>query len=126
MNFPDAVRRGLGNYATFTGRARRSEFWFFWLFNLAAHVVAGLLDEALLGGASVLNAIVSLGLLLPNLAVSVRRLHDVGRSGWWLLIGFVPLVGIVVLLIWYVSHGEDGPNRFGPDPRPALSNTPFR
>jgi uncharacterized membrane protein YhaH (DUF805 family) len=126
MTFPDAVRSGLANYATFTGRARRSAFWFFWLFNLLAHSVAGLLDGAMLGGTNTLNAIVSLVLLLPNLAVSVRRLHDVGRSGWWLLIGFVPLVGIVVLLIWYVSRGEDGPNRFGADPRPALPAMPYR
>lgn len=117
MTFPEAVRRCFALYATFSGRARRSEFWFFWLFNLLAHGVAGILDAALFGTATPLNAIVSLLLLVPNLAVSVRRLHDVGRSGWWLLILLVPLVGIVVLLIWYVSQGEHGANRFGPDPR---------
>lgn len=116
MTFPDAVRRCFALYATFTGRARRSEFWFFWLFNLLANGVAAILDAAIFSGGP-LNAIVSLLLLVPNLAVAVRRLHDVGRSGWWLLIVFVPLVGIVVLLIWYISAGEHGANRFGPDPR---------
>ena len=117
MTFPDAVRRCFTLYATFAGRARRSEFWFFWLFNLLAHGVAGILDAALFGIAAPLNAIVSLLLLVPNLAVAVRRLHDGGRSGWWLLIALVPLLGILVLLFWSVSRGEDGPNRFGADPR---------
>ena len=116
MTFPEAVRRCLTLYATFAGRARRSEFWFFWLFNLLANGVAAILDAAIFSG-SPLNAIVTLLLLAPNLAVAVRRLHDVGRSGWWLLIAFVPLVGIVVLLLWYVSRGEEGANRFGADPR---------
>jgi uncharacterized membrane protein YhaH (DUF805 family) len=116
MTFPDAVRRCLTLYATFGGRARRSEFWFFWLFNLLAHMVAGILDLAIFSAGSPLNAIVSLLLLIPGLSVSVRRLHDGGRSGWWLLIGLVPLVGIVVLLIWYATRGEEGTNRFGPDP----------
>lgn len=126
MTFPDAVRRCLVFYATFTGRARRSEFWFFWLFNLLAHGVAGILDAAIFGITSPLNAIVSLLLLVPNLAVAVRRLHDVGRSGWWLLIALVPLLGILVLLIWALRPGEDGPNRFGTDPRAILPTGPPR
>jgi uncharacterized membrane protein YhaH (DUF805 family) len=126
MTFPDAVRRGLRNYATFTGRARRSEFWFFWLFNLLLHMAAAVLDAAILGDGTLLNSLVSLGLLLPNVAVSVRRLHDVGRSGWWLLIGLVPLVGIVVLLLWYTARGEEGANRFGPDPRGVPLGGPQR
>lgn len=126
MTFPDAVRRCFTLYATFAGRARRSEFWFFWLFNLLAHGVAGLLDAAIFSVAAPLNAIVSLLLLVPNLAVAVRRLHDGGRSGWWLLLFLVPLVGIVVLLIWYLSRGQDGPNRFGADPRAIPQAAPAR
>lgn len=117
MNFMDAVRTCLNNYVGFAGRARRSEFWWFWLFNVIVQIVCGILDGILLGGSGILGAIASLGLLLPGLAVSVRRLHDTGRSGWWILIGLVPLVGIILLIIWYVNRGEDGPNRFGPDPR---------
>jgi uncharacterized membrane protein YhaH (DUF805 family) len=126
MTFLDAVCRCFALYATFAGRARRSEFWFFWLFNLLAHGVAGILDAALFSVDAPLNAIVSLVLLVPNLAVAVRRLHDVGRSGWWLLILLVPLIGIVVLLIWYLSRGEDGPNRFGTDPRAIPQAGPAR
>lgn len=122
MGFTDAVGRCLGNYATFAGRARRSEFWYFWLFNLLVQIVASGMDNMLLGGAGVLSAVASLALLLPGLAVSARRLHDGGRSGWWLLIGLVPLVGVILLIIWYVGRGEDGPNRFGADPRAALAD----
>ena len=117
MNFGESVRTCLNNYVTFTGRARRSEYWYFVLFNVIAQVVAGILDNAVFQGAGVLGAVVSLALLLPGLAVSVRRLHDVGRSGWWLLIGLVPVVGIIVLIVWYVARGDDGPNRVGADPR---------
>ena len=126
MGFTDAISKCLANYATFSGRARRSEFWFFWLFNILVQIVANVVDSAILGGAGVLSAIASLALLLPGLAVSARRLHDGGRSGWWLLIGLVPLVGVILLIIWYVGRGEDGPNRFGPDPRGGVGEAPFR
>jgi len=126
MGFTDAVRKCLNNYATFSGRARRSEFWFFWLFNLIVQVLAGILDNVILGDAGALSAVASLALLLPGIAVSARRLHDGGRSGWWLLIGLVPLVGIILLIIWYAARGEDGPNRFGPDPRGGVVEPPFR
>jgi uncharacterized membrane protein YhaH (DUF805 family) len=119
MNFGDAVRTCLNNYVTFNGRARRSEYWYFVLFTVIVQVIAGVLDEVIFRGAGVLGMVISLALLLPGLAVSVRRLHDVGRSGWWLLIGLVPVVGFIVLIVWYVQRGEDGPNRFGPDPRTA-------
>jgi len=119
MNFPEAVRSALRGYATFSGRARRSEFWFFYLFLTLSQFAAAILDGALFGlnRMAPIGAIVGLGLLLPMFAVTVRRLHDVGRSGWWLLISLVPLLGLLVLLFWYVQSGENGPNRFGPDPR---------
>jgi uncharacterized membrane protein YhaH (DUF805 family) len=116
MNFGDAVRSCLQNYATFSGRARRSEFWFFMLFNLLVQVVAGVVDSMILGVGAI-GAIATLGLFLPNLAVAVRRLHDTGRSGWLILVGLIPLIGWILLLVWYCSQGDSGPNRFGDDPR---------
>ncbi|MGG5807908.1 DUF805 domain-containing protein [Falsiroseomonas sp. CW058] len=117
MNFGDAVRTCLNNYVTLSGRARRSEFWYFFLFQMLMQFAAGVLDAAILGGSGAVGMLVSLGLLLPSIAVAVRRLHDTGRSGWWLLIALVPLIGWIVLVIFYVGRGEDGPNRFGADPR---------
>jgi uncharacterized membrane protein YhaH (DUF805 family) len=117
MSFQDAVRSCLAQYGTFTGRARRSEFWFFWLFHMLVQSAAAILDAVIFGPWQPIAALASLALLLPSLAVAVRRLHDNGRSGWWILIGLVPLVGWILLFIWYVSRGEIGPNRFGPDPR---------
>jgi uncharacterized membrane protein YhaH (DUF805 family) len=115
MGFVEASRSGLRNYATFSGRAPRSEYWWFYLFYLLVSLVAAMLD-GMTGGVGLLNAAVALGLLLPVLAVSVRRLHDVDRSGWWYLIILIPLIGIIVLLVWFVTRGTSGPNRFGPDP----------
>jgi uncharacterized membrane protein YhaH (DUF805 family) len=117
MNFGDAVRSGLNNYATFAGRARRSEFWWFWLFNILAQAVAGLLDTMIFWDIRPIGGLVGLVLLLPNLAMGARRLHDTDHSGWWLLLAFLPVIGSLILLFWFVSRGNDGPNRFGADPR---------
>jgi uncharacterized membrane protein YhaH (DUF805 family) len=112
----------LRKYATFTGRARRKEFWFFQLFVLLIGIALSLVDR-MLGvlddetGFGVLSGIFSLAMFLPNLAVSVRRLHDTDRSGWWLLLCFIPLIGIVVLLVFFVLDGTRGTNRFGEDPK---------
>ena len=117
VDFMTAIRTCFSKYVDFSGRARRSEFWFFMLFNVAVQIVASLIDGIILGGMGILGLVASLGLLVPALAVSVRRLHDSGRSGWWILIGLIPLVGIILLIVWYVNKGEDGPNRFGANPR---------
>jgi uncharacterized membrane protein YhaH (DUF805 family) len=93
-------------YADFTGRASRSEFWWFMLFNLLVSLAA----QAIHPVASVL---VTLALLLPVCSVAVRRLHDVGRNGWWLLINLVPLVGFLVLLFWNVQPSEPNDNAWG-------------
>jgi uncharacterized membrane protein YhaH (DUF805 family) len=125
MNFPTAIKSCLSNYAGFSGRARRSEFWYFTLFSILANLIASILDGALFGlPGGPIGGILSLGLFLPSLAVAARRLHDTGRSGWWMLLGLIPLIGWVVLLIWYVGRGEDGPNRFGADPRAPGDWTP--
>ncbi len=106
MNFIEAVQTCLRNYALFRGRARRPEFWWFMLFAVLATLAASFLFGEF--G----NGIVTLALLLPGLAVSARRLHDIGRSGWWQLVSLIPLVGWVVVLYWYVQPSEEAPNRF--------------
>ena len=122
MGFQEAVRSVLRQYAVFVGRASRSEYWWFVLFNVLTTAVAAVLDLMLFGGegsflgGSPLETLWSLILLLPNLAVTVRRLHDTGRVGWWLLIGLVPVIGWIVLLFWMVQRGDAGPNAYGPDP----------
>lgn len=122
MGFQDAVRKALSNYANFSGRARRSEYWWFFLFVLLGNAILGLIDAALFGTApdgspvSLLGGIFSLAMLLPNLAVGARRLHDIDRTGWWLLIALVPVLGALVLIFFFVQRGTDGPNRFGADP----------
>jgi uncharacterized membrane protein YhaH (DUF805 family) len=118
MGFTEAITSGFRNYVNFSGRAVRSEFWYWVLFAILASIVAGLIDLALFGaeGSSPINSLVGLALFLPGLAVSVRRLHDLDRSGWWILLGLIPLVGIIILIIWNCQRGTVGVNRFGPDP----------
>jgi len=117
MNFQEAIKSGFRNYVTFSGRAPRSEFWFWVLFEVLVSIVANILDVAIFpfSDVSPLNAIVSVALFLPSLAVSVRRLHDIDRTGWWVLISLT-VIGVVLLLIWNCLRGTIGANRFGPDP----------
>jgi uncharacterized membrane protein YhaH (DUF805 family) len=115
LSLPDAVRSVVTRYATFSGRARRAEYWWFFLAYVIAAVVASVIDGMI--GISLLSWVLSLGLLVPSLAVGVRRLHDTDRSGWWLLIGLVPLVGAIVLLVLLALEGRPGPNRYGPSPK---------
>ena len=128
MNFLDAIKSGFSNYVNFSGRAVRSEVSFrYWtLFVFVLFGVLGIIDQWLnpgvrMGAFSVLNGLVSLALILPGLAVSVRRLHDIDRTGWWVLLSFIPVIGILWLIDWACQPGTSGPNRFGPAPMPALS-----
>ncbi|MEH6498642.1 MAG: DUF805 domain-containing protein [Pseudoalteromonas distincta] len=112
----------LRKYATFTGRARRKEYWFFALFNLLIMLVLSFIDGmiglySIEAGLGVLSGIYTLAVLIPSLAVTVRRLHDIGRSGWWLLIAFIPLIGALILLIFTVLDSKPGSNQYGPDPK---------
>ena len=112
----------LQHYAEFNGRARRSEYWYFVLFNLVISfvigftfgVIAGLLDMPALANLAYLW---SLAMFIPGLAVSVRRLHDIGRSGWCLLLSLIPLVGAIILIIWYCTDSQPGANQYGSNPK---------
>lgn len=114
MTFGEAVRSGFDHYATFDGRASRPAFWWWVLFVLLVDIAANLIDFAI--GAPIFSAIAGLGLLLPNISVSIRRLHDTNRTGWWILIGLIPLIGWIVLLVFYLQQGDAGENRFEPPP----------
>ena len=115
MSFVDAVRSVLTQYAVFSGRSRRSEYWWYTLFAVVVSLVASQIDAAL--GSQVVSIILALALLLPGLGVSIRRLHDTGRSGWWLLIGLVPVVGVIVLIVFYVQDSQPMTNAYGPSPK---------
>ena len=115
-------RQVLRQYAVFGGRARRKEYWFFVLFNLMIAIVLPVIDRQaglVAAGSSMglLGGLYSLAVLIPSVAVGVRRLHDTNRSGWWLLISFVPLIGALVLLFFLVSGGTAGNNDYGVDPK---------
>jgi uncharacterized membrane protein YhaH (DUF805 family) len=118
MDFSTAVRTCLQKYVTFTGRAARSEYWYFLLFQFIA-LVAGMIIDSVLGTSTIVYGLVALALLLPALAAGVRRLHDTNRSGWWILLGLVPIIGAIVLIIWMCTKGTAGPNSYGEDPLPA-------
>jgi uncharacterized membrane protein YhaH (DUF805 family) len=108
----------LENYANFSGRARRAEFWWYFLANFIVSVVLNLLQAA----ASifvVLVVIYGLAVLIPGIAVGIRRLHDTGKSGWWLLIALIPIVGIIVLIVFWATDGQPGPNQYGPSEKYA-------
>ncbi|WNV76823.1 DUF805 domain-containing protein [Geodermatophilus sp. DSM 44513] len=118
MSFGDAVRSVLTQYVGFSGRARRSEYWWFFLFSVLVSLAAAAVDAVL--DTTVFGLVVALALFLPSLAVSVRRLHDIGRTGWWVLLGLVPLVGTIVLIVFACLDSEPGPNRFGPAPKQPI------
>ena len=113
----------LKKYAVFSGRARRAEFWWFVLGNLIVSIVLSIID-GILGSNGILGLIYSVGVLLPSIGVSIRRLHDTDRSGWWLLIGLIPLIGFLVLLYFYVQDGDPQPNQYGPSPKYGMAAPP--
>ncbi|WP_433571824.1 DUF805 domain-containing protein [Streptomyces sp. CA-251247] len=106
----------LKKYAVFNGRARRQEYWMFMLFSVITSAVLWVLDMVI-GTSPVIVAIYFLAVFLPSLGVTIRRLHDTDRSGWWILIYFVPLVGFIVLLVFLVLEGQRHDNSYGPDPK---------
>lgn len=113
----------LRRYADFSGRSRRMEYWMFVVFNIIVSFIATIIDAvvgtatSLAGVAGVFSLLVALAFLIPSIAVAARRLHDQDKSGWWLLIVFIPLLGALVLLVFMFLEGTKGDNRFGPDPK---------
>lgn len=105
-------------YATFSGRARRKEYWMFFLFNLLIAIGLSIL-EAIVGLPGILGGLYALAVLIPNIAVTVRRLHDTGRTGWWILIALVPFIGWIILIVFMVLDGQPGDNAYGPNPKAA-------
>ena len=124
MTFGESIRTVLSKYATFSGRATRPEFWWWFLFAVIVGAVTNLIDAAVIAPAlgfepfqknagQPLSMIVGLALLLPGLAVGVRRLHDTGRSGWWILINLVLIIGTIVYLYFVLQPSEEGENQYG-------------
>ncbi|GAA1004635.1 DUF805 domain-containing protein [Streptomyces thermogriseus] len=109
----------LKKYAVFSGRARRREYWMFFLVNFIVGLVLAVIGQVL--DLEILQYLYSLAVLLPGLGVAVRRLHDTGRSGWWLLIALVPLIGAIVLLVFLVSDSQPDTNQYGPNPKTAVA-----
>lgn len=111
----------LKNYVNFSGRARRKEYWMFFLISILIGFGLGLIDGVLglrsTGSIGMLGLLYNLFILLPSFAVGARRLHDLGRSGWWQLIVLIPIIGVIVLIVWYASEGESGSNAYGDDPK---------
>lgn len=119
----------LKQYAAFSGRSRRKEYWLFVLFSTLISIVLVILD-AMTGtlrapsGLGLLSGIYALAVLLPSLGVSIRRLHDTNRTGWWLLLGLVPLIGPIVLIVFFASDSNPGDNEYGPNPKLAPQPSP--
>jgi uncharacterized membrane protein YhaH (DUF805 family) len=112
-------------YAVFSGRARRKEYWMFFLFNIIFAIIASILDGIIgtrgEGGVGMIHALYSLFVLVPSLAVTVRRLHDTDKSGWWIFIVLIPVIGAIWLLILMMIEGTTGENKYGPNPKGTAS-----
>lgn len=125
MNMHEAVVSCLQKYVTFSGRAPRSEYWYWVLCTMVIAFVLALIDVTLLaasGGA--LSNLFTLVAFLPGVAVTVRRLHDINRSGWWILIGMIPIAGLLMIIFWATIKGDKGDNSFGSDPLAGRSPPP--
>ena len=131
MGFGEAIKSFWSNYATFKGRSRRSEYWWIQLFLVLTNLAVAAIDLALMngdvdrfianGGGGIVGLVWILVTIVPALAVLVHRLHDTGKSGWWVLIGFVPFVGTIVLFVFSVLDSDAGDNKYGASPKLSLS-----
>jgi uncharacterized membrane protein YhaH (DUF805 family) len=119
MDFGQAIASGFRGYARFSGRSSRSEYWFWVLFVVIVGGIAAVLDAFLFPGSvyvGLIRLVWTLAVFLPGIAVSVRRLHDINKSGWWYLLILIPLVGWIILIVWACRSGDEGDNRFGANP----------
>ncbi len=121
MNFVDAVKSAFARFNDFETRSSLSEFWWFMLFYFLVGLVVSIIEFTVFGQGmemtrGIIDLLVFLVLLVPTISVTARRRHDIGRSGWWQLIGLIPLLGVLILLYWVVKPGEDGDNHFGANP----------
>lgn len=114
MNLQEAVSSVLSQYAGFTGRARRSEYWYWVLAVVIGSIVTSIIDAIL--GINFLNILFTLAVLVPGIAVAVRRMHDISKSGWWILLGLIPIVGAIILIVWFVGDSHPD-NEYGPNPK---------
>jgi len=128
MNFGSAVKNCFSNYATFSGRASRSEYWYFCLFLTLGNICTAIFDGVILGAPDLMgvNLIFTIITLLPSVAVGVRRLHDLNKTGWWLLVG-ITIIGVIPLIIWFIKAGDDSRNEYGLNPlkQTSTSTPPF-
>ena len=124
MNFTQAISSGFSRYIDFRTRSSRSEYWWWTLFALLVSIAATVLDAVMFGGAAILDTISSFVLLIPGIAVAARRLHDINRTAWWILIAFT-IIGILLLLYWYIQPGDRGDNRYGLAPLQAPTGADF-
>ena len=123
--FIDTIKN---RYAKFDGRATRSEYWYFILFYFIFSIIAAILDSLVInpmlgassteaGQGGILQMLFALGLLIPSIALGIRRFHDIGKSGWWMLIGFIPILGLLALIYFYVQDSQSGSNLYGENPK---------
>ena len=131
VGFGEAISRGLRNYFNFSGRATRAEYWWWGLFIILAGIVLAVVDTltgtmGMFGDSGLLGFLFELATLVPSFALGARRLHDINRTGWWLLLWFVLVIGWIVLIVWAIKQGDQGLNKYGPDPRQPTSQQPYR
>ena len=119
VDFGTAVKLGFQRYVDFSDRSTRAEYWWWCLFTVVASfalfIADNLTGNSSLGG--LLDMLFTLATIIPSLALGARRLHDINRTGWWLLLLFVPVIGWIVLIVWAIERGDKGTNKYGPDPR---------
>ena len=127
MTFSQSIKSVFSKYFDFSGRATRSEYWYFYLFNFLVFMVyyialfamlgSGSRDSSAVGYLSVMIIIYALVMTIPSLAVTVRRLHDTGHSGWWIFLNLIPVIGSIILFIWYITDSDPDTNEYGDNPK---------